>query len=45
MASFGHQELSGIFASFVHIVFFFELVSCSDMKYELYATIVFYGFA
>jgi hypothetical protein len=43
MVQFGQQELSNIFASFVHIVFFFELVSCIDMKLEFYATLVFYG--
>jgi hypothetical protein len=25
---FGHEELSNMFASFVHIIFFFELVWC-----------------
>jgi hypothetical protein len=30
-----------MFASFVHVVFFFELVSCIDMKLESYATLVF----
>lgn len=43
MVRFDQQELSNIFASFVHIVFFFQLVSCIDMKLEFYATLVFYG--
>jgi hypothetical protein len=34
------QELSDMFASFVYTVFFFELVSCIDMKLEFYETLV-----
>jgi hypothetical protein len=30
-----------MFTSFVHIVFFFEFVSCIDMKLKFYATLVF----
>jgi hypothetical protein len=29
-----------MFASFVYTVFFFELVSCIDMKLEFYETLV-----
>jgi hypothetical protein len=42
---FGQQELNNMFASFVHIFFFFKLVSCIDMKLEFYGTLTFYGFA
>jgi hypothetical protein len=35
------QEFSDMFASFVHIVSFFKLVSYIDMKLEFYETLVF----
>jgi hypothetical protein len=38
---FSQQELSGMFASYVYINFFFELVLCTNMKLQLYATLVF----
>jgi hypothetical protein len=40
---FDQQELNGIFASFVHIVFFFKLVLYINIKLKIYATLVFYG--
>jgi hypothetical protein len=37
----GQQEFSSMFASFVHIVSFFKLVSYINMKLEFYETLVF----
>jgi hypothetical protein len=40
-ASIRSRKFSGMFASFVYIVFFFELVSYIDIKLELYTPVFF----